>query len=95
MEKNAKTDLQLSEEQLQEITGGCAQCVADVSHATHRLTIAKGYAKISNTAAAKGKDTTLYDKLRNGHVNAAINLMEGVSARGHLDLLPSSPEPSA
>jgi len=98
MEENTKTELQLSEEQMQEITGACAQCVADVSQATHRLTIARGYAQISVNAAAKGKDTTLYNNLRNGHVNAAINLLEGIAARGHLDALstpPSSPAPSA
>jgi hypothetical protein len=29
MEKQTKTDLQLSEEHLQAITGGCAQCTSD------------------------------------------------------------------
>ena len=29
MEKNAKTEQYLNEEQLQAITGGCAQCTAD------------------------------------------------------------------
>jgi bacteriocin-like protein len=83
MEENAKTELELSEEQLQEITGGCALCGADQEQVIHHLTIAKAYTTISGTAAAKGKGTTLYDNLRQGHVTAAINLLDRILARGH------------
>jgi hypothetical protein len=93
IEENAKIEQELSEEQLQVITGGCAQCTADVKQINHHLTLATAYGKISDTAAARGKDRTLYEKFLNGHADAAENLMDGLLARGHRNPL-GTPPPS-
>jgi hypothetical protein len=79
-------ELELSEEHLQEITGGCAQCVADVKQMKQHLTLAGGYAKIADTKDIRGKDSTLYDNLFKGHVNAMDNIIDRVEARGHITL---------
>ncbi len=55
MEKNVKTEIELSEEHLQEITGGCAQCLADLRTAAHLQNRARGSIEGANAAAQIGK----------------------------------------
>jgi hypothetical protein len=85
MEENAKTERQLSKEQLQEITGGCGQCLQDITQASHHLAMTKGYMNISNAALNRLKPKTEFartaQKLAKGHKQAAENLMNTVSAK--------------
>ncbi len=96
MEKHVKTELHLSEEHLQAITGGCAQCVADLEKAAVHQHYANFYnnkttqaemMKIgSSTPEEAQKYTRLqdtYDGLTALHAKAADVLIDRVAARGH------------
>ena len=94
MEEYAKTELQLSEEQLQEITGGCAQCVANMSQTIKHE---NNYQKHLAQAGSLGDLTAQTpQELRQAavHLNMAAdqkeqsnNLWNQVVATGHLDAL--------
>jgi hypothetical protein len=85
MKKHIKTELQLNQKQLQEITGGCAQCVTDISQAGRHQTFANSYTNLSQTATTYGKanEAKRYLNLARGHFQAARTLLQKVADRGH------------
>lgn len=54
MEKNIQTELDLREEQLQEITGGCSQCTADRNKFAFHQNQAQDLSQLSRTAQQTG-----------------------------------------
>jgi hypothetical protein len=91
MEKQAKIELDLSEEQLQAITGGCGQCKADLSQAAKHQTYAKTYSQLSDTAGDNGllSEAVRYHNESIKESEKAQTLLEGVAGRGvHFGALP-------
>ena len=83
MEENIYSELKLDEEELQEITGGCATCTAQLSKAADHANFSEAYEKIAARAEAKGKDPTSYNNLAKGHLDASKKLLAEVVWRGH------------
>jgi hypothetical protein len=60
MEKKAKTEQHLSEEQLQAITGGCDQCMRNQAHINYLQSRAEEYDKFATLALqAVDRSTTM------------------------------------
>ncbi len=94
MEEDAKTELQLSEEQLQEITGGCSQCVANMGQAIKHDNNYKNH--LAQAGSLGNPQAQTPQELRQAavHLNMAAyhkeqsnNLWNEVVATGHLDAL--------
>jgi hypothetical protein len=87
-------ELSLSEEQLQAITGGCGQCIADLRQAAKHQTYAHTYSQLSDVARNSDllSEALRYHNESIGESRKAQTLLEGVAGRGfHFDaLLPSS-----
>src|SRR6266700_5499112 len=83
MEEHAKAELHLSEEHLQEITGGCGQCLKDVEQFNHHSTLANTYHRLSMTAIERNKfdSAVLYQGLSQGHTQAAKDLLNTLKTR--------------
>lgn len=83
MEKNRQPELQLSEEQLQEITGGCAICDAYTAAVALHQNYAKTYTNLALIAiAGQAKaDATRYTGLAKDHLNQAQQLMNAAASR--------------
>ena len=87
MENDRRTEQQLDEEQLQEITGGCAQCLADLAKAKTAQWVANALTSKSRDAADEGnlkKAQSLFNAAK-GQSQRAGTLLRGVTHR-HLDL---------
>lgn len=83
MRKNSKEELQLSEEQQQEITGGCAQCLADLAVVANRQARANGLMNAADTATEVGGShgaLQLHNQAQT-HLQRAQNLLEEVITR--------------
>ncbi len=83
MEKNVQTELQLGEEQLQEIAGGCAQCMADLAKATSHQDFASAYVRLSESSAEHGLISSATGFLNDAqyHAQKAQTLLNTVAAR--------------
>ena len=94
MEKQAKIELNLSEEQLQAITGGCDQCQSDERVAASHDRWAKKYnKKVGNNWSKYINATTSteadvyhtkyerYERLATNEENAAAALRDQIAAR--------------
>ncbi len=86
MEKHVKTELHLSEEQLQAITGGCKECAADLDKvATHHfsadthLTLFKNFTEQGHEILAR-----LHLDAATEQNQAAKALLQRIVERGHL-----------
>ena len=91
MEEYAKTEQDISEEQLHQITGGCGQCKADLSQAAKHQAYAKTYSQLSDTAGDNGlpSEAVRYHKESIEESGKAQTLLEGVAGRGvHFGALP-------
>ena len=90
MKKNIKAETELNEEQLQNITGGCVQCVSDLTKVPRRLETAQNLLSQSEVARAAN------DRRRANSLNASANaqlrqaqiLLDRVAARGHRPPVP-------
>ena len=84
MEKDTKTKQHLSEEQLQDVTGGCGQCEADLAGAAGHQEMASGYHTLSKTATDLGMIPEAREHLHLAmqHSEEARTLLERVAARG-------------
>ena len=94
MEKNIQTEQQLSEEQLQEITGGCRRCALDIVEADKQTTYATTYSNLANTALESQAhiDTDRYLRAAALHSALAQQLRNGVVDR-HRRVLSSLSKP--
>ena len=96
MEEQARTELQLSEEHLQEITGGCLRCTADriaITNLTDAAHYSDGIAAQALQAMRDGKTVAEIEQhgsvyrehsgLAQGYRQRAATLQQGLDARGH------------
>ena len=83
MEENAKAELQLSEEKLQQITGGCKACEKEIGEIGSRQNTINSYNKIITNAQNKGKHAIAekYMDLRDDHRNVIQNLKDSINDR--------------
>ena len=87
MENNGKTELELNEEQLQDITGGCAQCDADnaqvrIQHATANRHIEQAAEQdLIGTQRSKQKARGLRNAAADA-INVAQTYLNRIAARG-------------
>ena len=94
MEENTKAELHLSEEQLQDITGGCGQCLKDMTQIARHEKAVIGYDRLIMNAVKKNnyKLADLALDLRAGHEIAIKNLNSTINARkttpGHIEVKP-------
>jgi hypothetical protein len=80
MKENAKTEQQLFEEQLQAVTGGCAQCLRDKAAATLLLR----HSASREASALTHPDVNTRNQLRveaNTAQNDAMALLAGIRLR--------------
>lgn len=90
-------ELELSEEQLQEITGGCAQCVTDRSLAVHYNLVANDTLALANDAAQQARKNqdlkeresllnvaSSYQMIAHNRLTESQKLLNVVAARVHL-----------
>jgi hypothetical protein len=89
MEKSIKMEQDLSEEQLQEITGGCAECLADLHAAKVSQNNARGRINSSGETKNINKHNGAMTRIAQAKVflKTAQTLMDGVAAR-HREPLP-------
>lgn len=82
MEKHIDTEPQLSEEQLQKITGGNG--LADLALAARHQNFAKTYTDLSRAATDSGhtSEATRYLNLAKQEAQKAHNLLQGVARGG-------------
>lgn len=79
MEKNIKIELQLSEEELQAITGGCSQCTTDIAAAQNHQWNSTAFSSMSDHARIQANNTDLtaaererYSALAVQHINTSL-----------------------
>jgi hypothetical protein len=95
MEEHVKTEQDLSEEQLQVITGGCDQCTTDWHNVgehhyfadyNHKAADAmRNLAQQSQTTESRQrfeKVAAYHTNLAGGHIQMAQTLIDGINARG-------------
>jgi hypothetical protein len=85
MDEQARSEGELSEEQLREISGGCGQCLKDLSTANRLQRAADGYLKKVINAVEDGKYRVAqgYLKSARGTAKRAQGYLDEVRARGH------------
>jgi hypothetical protein len=98
MEENTKTEQHLNdlnEEQLQEVTGACAECVTDLTHVVSHQNFARTNTDLSEAATHSAAINTATQHLKLADIQArkAQILMDRVAARGHLQYIPPSLPP--
>ena len=83
MEESAASELQLSEEQLQAITGGCGQCLEDLLEATHYNGIARAHIGLAGAAMVGGQhnEAMQYMDVADDAYERAQALIKRVEAR--------------
>jgi bacteriocin-like protein len=91
MEKNLQIEIELSEEQLQEITGGCVKCASDLKKFPQKLAIAQNQISLSEAAKANNNNWVAagLQNLANLRLNEADALLDNVAARGHRPPVPN------
>jgi hypothetical protein len=95
-DRKLEVELELSEEQMQEITGGCTQCTADLAKVFAHRSTAVQHMEYANNALrhvnqSQGlTDKIFFEKTADGHLefanaelNKAHNLYTQIIARGH------------
>jgi hypothetical protein len=83
MEKSIKMEQDLNEEQLQDITGACAQCIKDMQDIQRSLRRAEGQliAATKTTQIHGQSGATALHRSANANMQRADNFMYGIVAR--------------
>jgi hypothetical protein len=97
MKNDTNVEVDLIEEQLQEITGGCAQCTADRAQILGSRSTAAQHLEYANDAiqhvnqSLNHEDKIFFENIANNHLNDAndelkmAHLLTGeIAARGHM-----------
>ncbi len=86
IEKNVKIEIELSEEHLQDITGGCAQCLADLTRVRRIQGVATSLMQAAEEKAQLGQLTGRSGALAlhrraQGSLQRTQTLLDGVRTR--------------
>lgn len=83
MEKHTQTEIGLSDEQLQEVTGGCADCQPDLTRAKNAIRVARMYLSSAERRTNEGDEARAqsFQKRVQTSMGSAQTAMELIKAR--------------